>query len=396
MAGNLIATSSKIAMQPLAFQGIMVYMCFPQIRDMLYRKFGDDYVLLFARPAENAGDGKIDWYSPVQGQPRKLKDLPEDEAQPIRERMGQMAAEIAKYAEELIETREPLKVTRGNILNLALTYPDDDALYVVGGQPVYTCWGFGPGTPGVEGKYLTRLANAAPVARAAAERGIPPETAAPAPVKAPPPAGRKWGFAWLWWLFPLLAAILLFLLLFSSFGPVKAISGVTLFQWPAFWRDSSGQSYDIENIKAQVNDLRMRLDEHIALCKPEQKALPQKQEELIIPENAQNTEFLEGEWRCDTGLANAATKEPVQLAFSFDKTGNGTATTNEKDGQCHGPVKASLQSGVLHIEIGEQSCPNGSSYNPVSIDCRPSGSGAACQGTHGRGSSWGATFYKVK
>lgn len=386
MAANLIATTLKIAMQPLAFQGIMVYTCFPQIRDMLLRKFGDDYVLLFARPAENSGDGKIDWYSPVQGEARRLKDLPEAESGPIYERLGQMAAEIAKFGDELINSGDPLKVTRGNILKLALRYPDDDALYVVGGQPVFTCWGFAPGTPGAEGKYLTRLAPK-PAPR--------PAPAAP-PVSSGARSGRGW--AWLWWLFPMLGALALFFLLFSAFGPLEAVGGVTIFRWPAFWEEPHGGA-DLVALEGEVADLGAKLREHIGMCvqEPAPEA-PKAEEELKIPEDARNAEFMEGEWRCETGLANAATREPVQLSIAFAKNGSGTATTNEKGGQCHGDARVSLQDGVLHIEIGEQTCPHGNAYNAVSIDCRTVAgqSSALCQGTHGSGSKWDATFYKVK
>ncbi len=67
----------------------------PRSGDMLLRKFGDEYMLLFARPADNMGNGEIDWYSPVQGPVQKLVDLPEEEEQADMENtLAHMASEI--------------------------------------------------------------------------------------------------------------------------------------------------------------------------------------------------------------------------------------------------------------------------------------------------------------
>ena len=396
MSGTRIASTPRANMHELAFQGIAPSASFPQIRDMLLRKFGDEYVLLFARPAENAGNATIDWYSPVQGEPRRLTELPPEKERAAREQLSHMGGEIQRYAEELIHSQDPLKVTRGNILKLALCYPDDSALYVVGDQPVFTCWGFGPGTPGVEPANLSRLA----VPRAAT--GTPAE--APPPPAAPdvPPAARRSGC--LWWLLPLALVCALGFVLFTSFAGLPAPGGSAFLHLdgPDFLRLPAGPQKEIEERRAEIDSLRQRVTEHAALCRkaaPATATAPAAPEgQLVIPENASDPGFMAGSWRCDTGLANKRTGEAVVFEFAFDKSGKGQGIILEKRDRCTGDATARFQGGVLHIDLGPQRCENSSTgYAPVSIDCRTTPAGASqCVGTNDDGTRWDADFRRVR
>lgn len=412
MIATLITTTPKASMQSLAFQGIMVYASYPQIRDMLLRRFGDEYALLFARPEENAKDGNIDWYSPVQGDAKKLLDLPEEERGAICATIESMANEIRNFAEELIQSREPLKVTRGNILKLALRYPDENAIYVIGKQPVVTCWGFAPGTSGVEGCNLTRLA---PGARPQPAPQAPPPPAAPARVVEPAPvaaaASRPWNW---WWLLPLLPLLLLLLLLFTSFGPIPALSGNSLINLPSlpFFAEERDDSGRISQLEAEINGLRSDLAKRAAMCAPEKSeprvqaapsrpaapVRPENREELVIPEKADDASFMEGQWTCDTGLANMRTGEPVAVTFIFGKDGRGKGVIFERNDRCEGNALAEMRGGVLHIRLDEQKCRNSSiSYQPVTIDCdNANAGGTVCRGINQDGSRWDANFYREK
>lgn len=406
MTGNLIATTPKQSMHALAFQGIMVYASFPQIRDMLMRNFGDDYVLLFARPQENTGDGTIDWYTPVQGEARPLLDLPEEEQAEIMSRIAAMAQEILKLAEQLINTHDPLKVTRGNILKLALCYPDNSCLYVVGGQPVYTCWGFGPGTPGVEGQNLSRLALNRTVRQPQrAESAQPILTGAP-PVVAPA-GSRGWGCLWL----PLLLLLLLIALLFAGFGPINAISGYTLYRLPALSFLAGDADDDaLSDLKNEVDRLAGQAADLAERCEKKSEPAPTREspasesprrprQDLVIPEKAEDTSFLAGGWLCDTGLSNSVTGEPVKVEFKFNKDGEGAAVTRERNDVCEGAAKAELlPGGVLKIELAEQRCKKtGRTYSPVTIECKSAANRETeCEGINMDGSRWSAIFEKDK
>lgn len=396
MSGTRIASTPRAEMHELAFQGIAPSASFPQIRDMLLNKFGDEYVLLFARPAENTADGTIDWYSPVQGEPHRLTELPPEKERAAREQLAHMGAEIQRYAGELIATQEPLKVTRGSILKLALSYPDDSALYVVGDQPVFTCWGFGPGTPGVEPANLSRLAvPAAPVAPAAAQ-------AAPVPPSPPPPAApvERKGAGCLWWLLPLLLAALLCFVLFTSFAGLPAPGGSALFHLdgPGFLAAPQEKQQEVDRLTSEITGLKSRVTEHAALCRKAAPAKTPKEEELVIPENASDPAFMAGRWRCDTGLANKRTGEAVVFEFAFDASGKGQGIIHEKKDRCTGDATAHFREGVLHIDLGPQRCENSSTgYAAVSIDCRTlPGGGSQCVGTNDDGTRWDADFRRVR
>lgn len=393
MTGTLITPTVKAKMQPLAFQGIMAYTRFPQITAMLRNKLGDSYALLFAEPVENPNNGLIDWYTPMQGAPRRLDDLPGEEKDSIIAAIKAMACDLDNYADELIATQEPQKVTRGHILKLAIVCPDYRHIYVMGQQPVIVAWGFGPGTPGVEPKSIAKLAVARPLSQP-----VPPK---PGPAQVVPQPGHV-SLAWLWWLLPLLAAFLLFVVLCTAFGNLNSLSGYTLFHAPGlpFYAKDSDRSAELASLEEEIAVLLGRLDEYAAICVQKQDPAVQKQpdDQLVIPPDAEDMDFLEGKWLCDTGLASMRTGEPVSLAFSFDENGKGSAITYEADDSCAGPVSASLKNGELHISVGESICQKDNHvYEPVEIICsRTANAVTQCQGRHKSGHAWAAPFRRVR
>lgn len=405
MPTNLIASTPKAEMNALAFKGIMAYASFPQIRDMLLRNFGDEFVLLFAKPVENSSDGTIDWYTPVQGEAKKIIDLPEDQQKPLLETMQKMGAEIQNLAEELIQTQDPLKVTRGNILKLSLSFPSEADLYVVGGQPVFTCWGFAPGRPGVEPMSLSRLQTVAskkPVVSAPPVSVPPSKEIKEEP--SPPPGPRRPLFSGcLWFLLPLLPLLLLFFLLFTSFGFLPALSGYPLFHlpWPEAIQAKDNGLAKINELETDIANLKGRLKEHASLCVPTpsiKEKTPAPQGSLVIPEDATDASFMKGRWLCQTGLSNSRTHEAVQMTFSFNEDGRGEAVVIEKDDRCTGEAAASLQNQILHIDISELHCAqDNKAYNSMSIDCENAeGSATTCYGLNKNGTKWDAVFLKLR
>lgn len=410
MTGNLVASTPKASLQALAFQGIMVYNCFAQIRDMLQRKFGDAYVLLFARPAENLHTGLIDWYSPVQGQPQPVSALNEKDQASVYKKAADMAADIQAYAEELIHSPDQLKVTRGNILKLALSCPDKDYIYTIGQQPVFVCWGFGPGTPGVEPQDITRLISAVqPEPRPIEAPTVPtvPKTVPADAVRHTAPARKPLGRAWLWWLVPLLALCLLIIILFTSFGHLPALSGKTLFHGPElpFLARHPDKSAEIASLQQDIAEYDKQLRNHIAMCKPDQQRpyaqkpdMSQHEQELVIPKHAEDTSFLKGKWRCDTGLVNKKSGEPVAVEFYFAQDGTGSGAIYEKGDQCVGHARSAMHNGELLIQLDPQRCQNrNGGYSEVSIICKNAkGNTTECFGTNSDGSTWDASFKRIK
>lgn len=403
MTGTLITSTPKASLSALAFQGIMVYASYPQIRDMLLRQFGDEYALLFARPVENRQNGIIDWYSPVQGIPRKLESLPDTDQRAIWPKISAMAREILAYAEDLLHSPDPFKITRGNILRLTLAYPGKNHIFLIGEQPVVVGWGFGPGTPGVEPQSIARLAPpwTPPVSDSPARR---PQTEAMPPgqeTRIAESSSRLKSIGWCWWLLPLLALCLLVLLLFTSFGSIPALSGKSLLHAPEppFFKEKADRSKDIAELERQIAELESKLENHAAMCRPEPpETAPAPAESLTIPPQAKDTGFLEGKWLCDTGLGSASTREPVTVEFSFGPDGNGQGVTYEKNDQCSGKARAQMNNGELHIDLDEQQCQkSGHSYASVHIICTNAhGATTECSGKNRDGTIWRAAFKRIR
>jgi len=279
MSTNLIVTVPKSAIHSLAHQGILVHEAFHQVRDLVRSKLGDAHALLFAEPSIHKDGSAIDWYTPVQGTAKRLIDLPEEEQKVARAATVRMAQDIFRVAAELKQSGIASQVTRGTILELALQYPDESHIYVVGEQPLFTCWGFGPGTPGVEPQDLTRLGLAPIPPKALASQSLTGIGRATIPPKTPVQPGTaqktRGGFAWLW-LLPLFLLIPIFFLLTTSFGGLAPLIPGLNFKGPAlpFSKKAPGfsaekeatLSAEAETLRKAIQGLERALIDRAALC----------------------------------------------------------------------------------------------------------------------------------
>lgn len=119
---------------------------------------------------------------------------------------------------------------------------------------------------------------------------------------------------------------------------------------------------------------------------------------MVLPKSGGDTKFLQGSWRCNTGLVRTSDNKPVVVEFSFDKNGQGSAIIREHSGTVYkAGAKASMQKGILRINTSMfQSHTSRSHYNKCFIECRDNGSQAICSGENG-GVRWdNATFTRIK
>ena len=406
MSTNLIVTVSKSSIHSLAHQGILVYESFHQIRDLVRSRLGDAHALLFAEPSVSKDGSAIDWYTPVQGTAKRLTDLPEEEQKAARAATLRMAQDIARIASELKHSGIASQATRGTMLELALQHPGESCMYVVGEQPLLTCWGFGPGAPGVPPQDLTRLGLAATSSKVAAS-----QTAQAGVQTVSSGAAQKMrGFSWLW-LLPLLLLFLIFFLLTASFGANPPLIPGFNFKGPALPFSKkipamTTPSDEIEKLRKEIQLLERALLDRAELCPPETGPSgmtpepEEKREALTIPEKPSDMDFLRGRWLCDRGLLNKADGQPIIVLFDFDSSGKGTVTVRQYGREdCVGPAVASMNAErVLIIEAERQICPDGRGYTAETIECRRGADNRTlCLGRSATGSTWEGhvPFYKI-
>ena len=145
-----------------------------------------------------------------------------------------------------------------------------------------------------------------------------------------------------------------------------------------------------EETKTTVEDLLSNL--------PDSKDTDSKNEEMVLPKK-DTLDFLEGSWRCDSGLIRVDNKEPIILEFSFDKNGTGTSWIKEKDGTIYKTnVKASIKNRVLTVTAqGPYTNPKSKAgFSATTITCTQDGDHTICSGKN-KNSQWNSVkFQKTK
>ncbi|MBQ9536288.1 MAG: hypothetical protein IJU79_00700 [Desulfovibrionaceae bacterium] len=390
---TLICTSTRADINALAYQGILPTDCYVQIVGSLHKHVGHKQAQLLAEPVANKQAGFIDWYTTYTGEVCPFTDLTPLEVQKYAQVVTSLAKDIQQYADSLLATKDPQQVTRANLLKLALLYPNASHLYLVGTEPVVTCWGFGPGLPtqnaanlcdfGVYKAPEKAITKAEPVAQAKSQEQKTPLAA---------------------WLLPLFLLLALLGLLLTDLNGLALFKDYTLWKTPR-WPSAAPCSdvvklrEEIAALETQRSTLEDKLNAHLLNCNTKPKApTPKATEELILPEHASDTSFMQGKWLCATGLINSTTLEPVRVEFTFDAKGKGIGRIYEQNDLCEGPAEAKLEDMSLHITHAKLQCQRtDSSYAPNNIYCQKNDLGkTACYGKNTDGDQWNAVFLKIK
>lgn len=195
-----------------------------QLRAAIEARLGGRHADLFAIPQVDEIGNKIDWYAPFDGVARGWNDLSAAERRTLEGRVSELKPELERLVARLdSEGRGEGERAFGRLLREALVAPGSEALYSVGGRPVFAFWGFTgegesaryfmgmlpPASSLVVPAALATAAVATPVAAAAA----PP---APPPVPEPPREAVLASTATVagpaWWKWMLVASFLLIVL----------------------------------------------------------------------------------------------------------------------------------------------------------------------------------------
>ncbi|MDO4840736.1 MAG: hypothetical protein Q3990_08730, partial [Desulfovibrionaceae bacterium] len=333
------ATSRRIAMRPLACQGIPVTDCHSQLKDfliqnqsLLFQNGMLNAATFLAEPMSDDNTGLIDWYVEGNVAPEPYSSLPAEE----QDRVRKLIETYAVAFQELLDTQGPSSPMAAEMLTLALQHPSSEDMYVLDGLPVLINWGFKDGTSGAVPENIMAMGpghgripperpqrQPEPVAEPAPIPGaqgpipepqrpipVPPQ---PAPVSEEPQNSntRRIFFlplGCLSWLLPLLLLLLLLWLLLAFFGKVPVPLPATLFHPYASsdagtgrqpyaspdarggyaYPDAGGVVYpdaEAERSRKLLQRYQVLLDglsRHAALCVPKAKELP-KPEPVVPP-----------------------------------------------------------------------------------------------------------------
>lgn len=400
MSNNYITNTSSSGLHLVSHQGVAVCHCYRQIQDLLRKRLGGDAAApdvaeLFAEPVINQGDTSIDWYTGLAGRAVPLSTLPEEEQRAVRARFDGMVASVNQIAGELLAQEDNAARVKGNILQKALIWPDDNSIYVCNGQPVIVGWGFsGKGLNAVQAADIDRQTalRAAAVAASTAMPETQPEPIAQ-PVQPQPVPEKKKGFGW-WPLLLLIPLLLLLLWLLSRCTP--ADNGATNMPPSAPVAETAPEPekpadiatpplVPVENVPDKVVD-GVKPDETLvvpaevptevpAVVTPEvSQEMPAEVpgEPLRIPEQADNVSFMRGVVRVVTPMVNEAGHN-VTLRVVLDEKGEGTAYIDGREQTCQGPARATYQPGEVRVATESLQCPNGNNFEPIVMLCHGQG-----------------------
>lgn len=184
---------------PMGENGQAVYISALQLRETLRLQKKNNIADCLAIPQPNETGERIDWYSPVDGSVISWTTASDDEKENAFQRLSQNQSELIQFSNNKKNSENKEYQLFGALLEKTIQFPDDDHIYIVGGQPVITFWGF------VNANKQSRTDPVACLKR--------PVSAIPSPVinneiPEPVPVVKKTWWRFLFWLLPLLLLLL--------------------------------------------------------------------------------------------------------------------------------------------------------------------------------------------
>jgi len=102
-------------------------------------------------------------------------------------------------------------------------------------------------------------------------------------------------------------------------------------------------------------------------------------------------DFMQGQWRSQTGLRASGSNAPATIGYQFDKQGKGTTTLHLGNGvSCSGASAATTQNGKLTIQDqGGLDCSDGSKFQGSTVECSKGADGKThCVGRYPNGQTY--------
>jgi hypothetical protein len=380
ITGEKISSGFLSDYEPLGVNGDPVYRAATQIKTLLIKDLGENVANLFATPIRDDRNNSIDWYSAEKGQLRPFHSLSQTEQENYSRDIKEKLASVEELGLRLAKnTQNQTAITYSGLLKSIQNYPDSSQIFIVNERPIIAFWGFN-----------TRQALDIPTASKIAPPVQPPSINNPELQMSPssldraltsdskinsPPTNEEstvntqipfnenfisrtssfWS-RYGWWL-------LILLLIFLGA--------------PTFMR---GCSTDFP----LLNDPRLTSVEPVNqipnLSEPSQTSAEPSipvadSSEPIFTKKAlsdKDLSIFKGNWILVTELLNSDTKEVIKLKMTFDESGQGNATVQEKNGQtCSGSANAKIDSeNSFSISTTGLACEDKRAYVPTSAVCK--------------------------
>ncbi|HAU5687540.1 TPA: ssrAB-activated protein [Citrobacter freundii] len=407
MAKTLLRSGNLDDYQAVGGGGQAVFDSALQIRETLRLRKQQAMVDCLAIPQINDNGDRVDWYSPIEGKAVAWKAADEEARFRALRYLGSTLENAAALSRKSLQSGKTSLQLFGSLLEKAIQFPGENHVFLVGGKPVITFWGFVNLNENPRDNVLDclRLADIPPVVTVAEpeqEEEIPPEItfaeadaplltpvvelAKPAepepqppvivnePEVTPPLAQEKPARRLPLWSLPVAAVI------------IAAIVG------PLLWKQQTTQpvpeaaavevaKIDMAPLPALASALPLHRAEVTPAAKKEKPvegpvviaAIPK--DALVMDANqmkAGTTRFLNGNWRVLVDVKDPVSGKAPSLRYQI-QANKGTARVVHGDNiVCRAEIFSGLhQSGELMIKSrGNARCTDGSRYPMPEITCK--------------------------
>lgn len=364
----------------LGENGQPVYALAAQLREALRLQQQPAVADCLAIPLPNAQGDRIDWYAPITG--RAISWHAADEQQraaalPLLEHCQNTVEAITLRARH--SGKASLQMFAA-LLNKAMQFPDQNAVFLVEGKPVLTFWGCVKADGQIRSAPLDCLRPkdrpAPPIVLPIAEPVVEP-IAEPEPLPLPTVEADKPRHAW--WLLLLPAVFLLATAIWLSLSKSTVQPPITVVE-PVKFRP-----------RPVIAPVALQLPLAHAEVLPPPVITPVVVDKLALTLPAEavkagSTAFLNGKWRVTLAIKDPLTGKPPSLLYQF-KNGKGIARIVQGDKvTCRVEAHAGLmQSGNLVINSRTKArCSDGSRYQMPELVCKQGDATAAeCSGRYG-------------
>lgn len=239
--GPLLRTGNNSSFKALGETGYPVFKMAFQLREAIYRlDAGRDLARHLAVPQNEQGGDRTDWYSSFSGDVIPWSGATESERASARQQFTEFQMAVQALSEKMLNTESSHaggdRRVFAQLLTSAVSFPDDEFLYLVNGTLVITFWGFVHPTgeqrnpmhwlqPGsVPAPVQTHMAPVTPSINQPLAQ--PLSTATHTIETVTHTQRRRWSWRWLLWLLVALLSLALILGLLRGCVPSLSLPGL--------------------------------------------------------------------------------------------------------------------------------------------------------------------------